>query len=101
MDVGMLWFDNDRRKDLSSKVTRAANYYREKYGRAPNVCFVHPSMLGASNGSGTNGNGSSGQNGSTPKNESETKKLMAGKIEVRSADTILPNHLWIGINGKN
>jgi hypothetical protein len=85
----MLWFDNDRRKDLNSKVIRAADYYREKYGRVPNICFVHPSMLSLDNG----------KNGS--KAASAAKKVMAGKVEILPADTVLPNHLWIGVNGQN
>lgn len=86
MDIGMLWFDNDKSKDLYTKVSGAASYYHKKYGSYPNLCFVHPSMI-PSNGNGKN-------TGSSTK-----KKLMAGDIEVRAAARILPNHFWIGING--
>ena len=47
MNIGMLWFDNDKKTDLSDKIKRAASYYKEKYGQNPNLCFVHPSMLKA------------------------------------------------------
>ena len=47
MDTGMLWFDNDPRKDLNTKINLAADYYFKKYGRKPDLCFVHPSMLSA------------------------------------------------------
>jgi hypothetical protein len=40
MKTGMLWFDNDPNTDLSSKVRRAANYYSNKHGKAPTLCFV-------------------------------------------------------------
>ncbi len=83
MDIGMLWFDNDTAHDLSARVLRAASYYRAKYGQIPNKCFVHPSMIPA--------------NGKT-KDEAKT---MAGKIEVCTAQTILPNHFWIGVASKN
>jgi hypothetical protein len=45
MNIGMLWFDNDVKTDLPSKIRRAATYYKEKYGQTPYLCFVHPSML--------------------------------------------------------
>ncbi len=73
MNMGMLWFDNDPKADLAMKVQRAAEYYHKKYGHAPDLCFVHPSMLG---------------NGS----------LRSGQIEIRSSRTVLPNHFWIGIH---
>ena len=71
MNIGMLWFDNDPKRDLEGKVTDAAEYYRKKYGRKPTVCFVNPAMA-------------------------EKKELKAGGVEVKTSDTILPNHLWIG-----
>jgi hypothetical protein len=75
MDIGMLWFDNDKKADLRAKIARAAKYYQNKYGDTPNLCFIHPGMLPE------NGNGS-----------------QAGEIEVRTSNTILPHHFWIGVN---
>ncbi|HVN56149.1 MAG TPA: hypothetical protein VMT46_17590 [Anaerolineaceae bacterium] len=75
MNTGMLWFDNDPKSDLSVKIQRAAEYYLKKYGENPDLCFVHPSMLG------------------------ETAPR-AGKIEVRSNRAILPHHFWIGIHSQ-
>lgn len=72
MDTGMLWFDNDPESDITSKVSRAATYYRKKYGEDPNLCFVHPTMF-----SGT--------------------KMTADKIEVCPNLAILPHHFWIGV----
>jgi len=77
MNIGMLWFDNDPKTDFSLKIERAASYYREKYGKKPNVCFVHQSMLQASS----------------------TDKKTRDDIEVRTTKSVLPNHFWIGING--
>jgi mevalonate pyrophosphate decarboxylase len=45
MNVGMLWFDNDPKTDITMKINRAVDYYRHKYGQTPNLCFVHPSMV--------------------------------------------------------
>jgi hypothetical protein len=72
MDIGMLWFDNDPKSDLFSKVARAAAYYQKKYGQEPNLCFVHPSMI-------------------------PDKETHAGTIDVCSNSTIIPNHFWIGV----
>jgi hypothetical protein len=76
MNIGMLWFDNDPKADLTIKISRAAVYYRSKYGQTPTICFVHPSMI-ASN------------------------PVKAGGIEVRTSRSVLPNHFWIGINGNS
>jgi len=73
MNIGMLWFDNDTKTDLSAKIKRAASYYKEKYGQNPNLCFVHPSMLKAP---------------PTPE---------VG-IELRTTRSVLPNHFWLGVN---
>jgi hypothetical protein len=84
MNVGMLWFDNDRKSDLLTKVTRAATYYKSKYGKHPNICFVHPSMANSS-----------------LESRSDEKKLNAGDIEVCLTKSVLPNHFWIGIGSLN
>jgi hypothetical protein len=73
MNIGMLWFDNDPKADVASKISRAAEYYHKKYGLAPDLCYVHPSMV---------------REGSP----------RPGRIEVRTNRTVLPNHFWIGIN---
>ncbi len=88
MKIGMLWFDNDKQTDLLTKIEHAADYYLNKYGLRPNLCYVHPSM--------------------TPKSEKDTKAgnnneqlLKAGNVVVRTSITVLPNHIWIGVNGLN
>ena len=72
MDIGMLWFDNDPKSDFVSKIAKAADYYRNKYGQEPNLCFVHPSMI-------------------------TEKETHAGQIAVCSTKTIIPHHFWIGV----
>ena len=92
MNIGMLWFDNDAKADLTTKVERAAVYYQQKYGRFPTICFVHPSMAPARPAQ----NGDAG-----PADSPEEQALKAGDIEVRTNRSVLPNHLWIGVNGVN
>jgi hypothetical protein len=80
MKVGMLWFDNDPCTALTVKVSRAADYYHQKYGLVPNLCLVHPSML------------------------DERPDLIDGraeKVAVRPNRAILPGHLWIGTEDTN
>jgi len=81
MNIGMLWYDNDQTSEIITKIQRAANYYQEKYGADPNICFVNPGML---------------------KQETQNKvqkKSSNGKITIKTSPSILPNHFWIGING--
>ena len=86
MDIGMLWFDNDRKTSMPSKVEKAARYYHKKYGVDPDLCYVHPKMVAKSNGK---------KNG---KNKAANRKpLKIGKILVLKNEKVLPGHLWIGL----
>ena len=82
MDVGMLWFDCDKKVDFDVKVKNAATYYYKKYGHNPNLCYVHPSMLTT--------------NGSKTKKSKSTEN-----VEIRSSKSLLPNHFWLGVNQEN
>lgn len=85
MNVGMLWFDNDPKTEMALKIERAVEYYRQKYGRAPTLCFVHPSMIAKT---------------AAPETEAEADApLKAAGVEVRSSRSVLPNHFWLGVNG--
>ncbi len=71
MNIGMLWFDSNDAIAVSKRVERAANYYKEKYGRVATLCFVHPSTL--------------------------TEPSQVGRTEIQPMDTVQPNHFWLGI----
>jgi hypothetical protein len=71
MNVGMMWLDDDKRRSLEEKVQRAADHYREKYGRLPELCLVNTKMLG------------------------DAKSI--GKIKVIPIKTVLPYHFWLGM----
>jgi len=73
MNTGMLYFDNDPKTDLATKINLAADYYQKKYGKRPDLCFAHPSMIG------------------------KNAPNVAG-IEVRSNRQVLPHHLWMGMH---
>jgi hypothetical protein len=46
MDIGMLWFDNDKKRSLVEKVLAAAAYYETKYGQKANLVHGHPETVG-------------------------------------------------------
>lgn len=73
MKVGMLWYDGDPKRGMEEKVELAAAYYREKYGRRPNLCFIHPKTAGDSGLSSTD------------------------TIEVRTNASVLQDHFWVGM----
>ncbi len=75
MKSGLLWFDDDPRKELAEKVQRAAVHYERKHGRPPNLCFVHPSAFG---------------DGKQPIRK-------AGAVEIRTGRSVLPNHFWLDV----
>ena len=73
MKVGLLWYDDDPRRDLAEKIGRAARRYRQKFGTSPDVCYVHPSAL--------NNNG---------------KVQKVGKVRVAALPSVLRHHFWLG-----
>lgn len=77
MHTGMLWFDNSQ-SPITIKIQKAMDYYQKKYGRKPDLCLLHPSMLGA--------------------NE---KALVVNGLTVRPYRPVLPGHIWVGIEDKN
>lgn len=72
MNIGMLWFDNDPKADLMTKIQRATEYYQHKYGQKPDVCFVHPSMV-----------------------VEKTSKMNG--VEVQANQMVSPDHFWLGV----
>ncbi|MBN1177987.1 MAG: hypothetical protein JXD18_02165 [Anaerolineae bacterium] len=71
MKQGLLWFDDDAKRDLAQKVGLAAQYYCQKFGRRPNTCYVHPSVL------------------------PETAQKIDG-VRITTLPSILKHHFWVG-----
>ncbi|MEJ2757899.1 MAG: hypothetical protein P8046_05385 [Anaerolineales bacterium] len=72
MISGMLWFDNDPKTALTSKIDRAAQYYKTKYGQTAEVCYLNPRTKG------------------------EAEVDLSG-LEVKTSEIVLPFHFWIGL----
>ena len=73
MKEGLLWYDDNPGRDLAEKIGRAARRYRQKFGKAPDICYVHPSTL--------NGNG---------------KAQKVGGMRVAPLPSVLRHHFWVG-----
>lgn len=73
MNTGMLWFDNDPKTTLTTKIQKAMDYYQKKFGRVPDMCLVNPAML-------------EGQG-----------KVEVGKLSIRPYQPVMLGHLWIGM----
>jgi hypothetical protein len=77
VEVGLLWFDDSKRKTLETKVNEAKAAYCAKprfAGQTPDVCYVHPSML-----------------------QEEQNSIQLNGVRITAAATILPHHLFIGV----
>lgn len=70
MNVGMLWLDDDKNSSFEEKITRAADYYLEKYGVSPEICQVNTKCL--------------------------NEEKVIGKIQVQPVGNVLPHHFWMG-----
>ncbi len=71
MEIGMLWLDADKSRSFEEKVKRAVDYYKDKYGRFPELCVVNANMV------------------------NDEKKV--GRVQVVPQKTIQPNHFWLGM----
>jgi hypothetical protein len=70
MKIGMLWFDDDPKRDLATKIQQASDYYRGKYGHKPTTCHLNALV------------------GRTPD--------QIGGLSIILSPLVLPDHLWIG-----
>lgn len=75
MHTGMLWFDGAPNVTLASRVQKATEYYRLRYHRAPNLCLVSPDLL-------------------------SIDQPQIGKVTLRGSESVLPDHIWIGIEDR-
>ena len=85
MEIGMLWFDNDKQASIPSKVEKAARYYQKKYGVNPDLCYVHPKTV----------KGEKKRIGRSRQTAGQ-EPLKIGKILVLKNEKVLPDHFWIG-----
>jgi hypothetical protein len=72
VQTGLLWFDDNPRVSFASKVENAARRYRERFGRSPDVCYVHPETLGGAS-------------------------ALPARVQVIALSTVRPDHFWIGM----
>lgn len=80
MQEGLLWFDADPKRDLAEKVARAADRYRLKFGRRPNLCYVNPSTLDR-----------------VSAELAATSPVELNGVRLVPADNVLKHHFWIGV----
>ena len=87
MEFGLLWYDGNPKRSLEDKIRPAAERYREKFGRMPNTCYVHPCAVTAH------------EIGTEAACRLENP---AATIRLVSAANILRHHYWLGVakNGK-
>lgn len=87
MEYGLLWYDGDPRRPLEDKIGRAVQRYREKFGRAPNTCYVHPELV-------------DGRSEGKPQLACRLAEPQA-TIRVVSSQSVLLHHFWVGECVKN
>jgi hypothetical protein len=82
MKTGLLWYDADLQAGLPDRIARAAERYRQKFGRTPTLCYVNPAVL-------------AGQ----AEPEVEVEFRLDGtsvRIQVIAAAHVLLHHYWLG-----
>jgi hypothetical protein len=82
MEFGLLWYDSDPQRALEEKIEQAARRYQQKFGRPPNLCYVHPKAVAS--------RPDPGRAMDCPLENPKTT------IRVIPAPNILIHHLWLG-----
>jgi hypothetical protein len=82
MQVGLLWFDNDPHRGLTTKIEDAARRYQEKFGRLPDTCYVNSLVFGKG-----------------PELVAASSSAIQA-LRVVPAANILPHHFWVGEEGE-
>jgi len=72
MDTGLMWFDNDPKTSLDSKIEKAISVYKKKFGVTPDLCFINPKMFGNS-------------------------QVSVNGVAIEKFQQILPWHFWLGM----
>ena len=67
MQLGLLWYDGDKRRSPQDKLDQAAARYAERFGRQPDTCHVNPAEL-----------------------------FQHPSLRVLPDPAVLPSHFWIG-----
>lgn len=75
MKEGLLWFDNNPKRNLADKVIRAADRYQQKFSRRPTTCYLNEADF-----------------------DGQTDKV--DDIRLQTASNVLRHHLWIGIENE-
>ncbi len=76
MEIGLLWFDDNKDKSLEAKVSEAVAAYCAKprfAGKTPNICYVHPSTL------------------------PEGQEMRLNGVRIVAAAAIAPYHFFVGV----
>jgi hypothetical protein len=81
MKEGLLWYDDNPGRDLAAKIGPAVRRYRQKFGVAPNVCYVHASALASAGSPRPGGNGHERQ---------------VDGVRVAPLPSVLRHHFWVG-----
>lgn len=71
MNTGLLWFDDNPKLPFVTKVENAVRRYRERFGRSPDMCYVHPETLARA-------------------------EAMPAQVQVVALRTVRPNCFWLG-----
>lgn len=73
MIAGMLWLCADLKRPLTDNIEQAAEYYKEKYGVNPTHCEINQKNV-------------------------DRSLLEYTKRKVVVSKSVLPGHLWIGVD---
>lgn len=74
MKSGLLWYDASA-SPIDRKIADAVKRYQEKFGVAPNTCFVNDKDYRAD-------------------------ASHSPQLRIAAKQTILPNHIWVGVSDK-
>jgi hypothetical protein len=80
VQTGLLWFDDSPDREVWAKIEDAARRYRERFGIAPDTCYVNDTVL----------------KGSEIRSAPQASHVTS--LRLVPASSIRLHHFWIGID---
>ncbi|MBU0704291.1 MAG: hypothetical protein KKC18_10550 [Chloroflexi bacterium] len=99
MKEGLLWYDDDPGREMAEKIGRAARRYRQKFGAAPDICYVHPLALGGNGNTSTEPALSSSTLltvNSAERRSAGGEGQKVGGVRIAPLPSVLRHHFWLG-----
>lgn len=70
MKEGMLWYNGQHGKNISESIASAIDFFMNKYGSKPQICYLNPEHL-------------------------DKSLNLTNNVKIVSSERVIMNHIWL------